>query len=453
MTTQIALHRDVESQPGTTVNVIFVHGLGGAPEDTWRPERGDSWPDLLTKESVHLRVWVAKLDSKPAGTALSLEESADLFLNTLDQLRGRFRSDALYFVCHSLGGLVFKRAIRSAYDESTDHWLLNAMSGVLFLGTPHSGAWWANRLRWVLGPAASSAVVDLQKNRAELLNLREWFARLAVKRDWKVQSVLERRRTGLPPFFPVLRILVVDPESGRDGVGKPLFVAQNHLDLAKPGGAWADQHRILRLQLTPPMTEVAGAIVGEPPPQPSLGVFTGLALGVALTLSVVWAANHLSAPAPRPPPTGNELDAGAAASAPADAGADAPDSLADTGVDAPRRRAVRPDVPSLPATPVTSRTCRFNSGSRAGEDQTFDPTVTPLVLLGAYCQDGFGSSGVAIADADARATSRPTSHTCELIEDGTRLHVPAGTPGAVFVPVGYPCRDHFGRRGVAVADD
>jgi hypothetical protein len=51
----------------------------------------------------------------------------------------------IIFICHSLGGLVVKRAIitsRSVENEKTEHWRSVYIStyGILFLGTPHLGS-------------------------------------------------------------------------------------------------------------------------------------------------------------------------------------------------------------------------------------------------------------------------------------------------------------------------
>lgn len=53
-----------------------------------------------------------------------------------------------------------------------------------------------------------------------------------------------------------------------------------------------------------------------------------------------------------------------------------------------------------PAEPTLSTTCQFNVGARAGQTQYYDPN-TPYVratVIGAPCQDGLGSFGVAIAN-------------------------------------------------------
>jgi pimeloyl-ACP methyl ester carboxylesterase len=232
------------------LNVVFLHGLGGDGSGTWKHRNGSYWPDLVADVSPCLRVWVADLPTAAAGASLTINEVSDAFLEVLSQEQPQFASDKIYFVCHSLGGLVCKQLLRNARERGA--WPSDDVAGVFFAGTPHTGSRWANRLRLVLGPASTNAVHDLKKNGERLRNLATWFTGFAHEKRLQVQSVLEARRTPLVPL-PVLRwivaIWVVDKESGDDRVSMPLFALQDHLELAKPPDASAEQHRMLRLRL------------------------------------------------------------------------------------------------------------------------------------------------------------------------------------------------------------
>lgn len=100
------------------------------------------------------------------------------------------------------------------------------------------------------------------------------------------------------------------------------------------------------------------------------------------------------------------------------------------------------------ATPAgkTSRTCKYDHGSKAGHSQFF-ASATPIAL-GASCGDGAGSSGVAVADT---VSGQATSRTCAFTT-GPRKGKSQHFPGAQPIQLGNYCEDGAGSAGVAVAD-
>ena len=71
---------------------------------------------------------------------------ADFANDLLSRLQDARRSSTerkrpILFICHSLGGIVVKRAIILAHEDSdTYHDLQDAVKGVVFMGTPHRGS-------------------------------------------------------------------------------------------------------------------------------------------------------------------------------------------------------------------------------------------------------------------------------------------------------------------------
>lgn len=95
------------------------------------------------------------------------------------------------------------------------------------------------------------------------------------------------------------------------------------------------------------------------------------------------------------------------------------------------------------AQPLTS-TCAFTAGSRAHQWQDFAGlTGAHPAIVGSYCQDGLGSSGVAIPSPGQAIVPAPMTFTCAFTaggRGGTWFDF-ASIPGAVPTTVGSPCQD------------
>ncbi|KAI9779630.1 MAG: hypothetical protein M1839_007295 [Geoglossum umbratile] len=145
-----------ESTP--EVDIVFVHGLMGDPAKTWTGKTSDVfWPTELLpknlerrKENVRVLVYGYNADVWDFGGKTSsdrIHHHAQTMVQSL--YANRSLEDAverpIVFVCHSLGGIVVKRALqhsRNIVDEKIAHLRSIYVStyGILFLGTPHTGA-------------------------------------------------------------------------------------------------------------------------------------------------------------------------------------------------------------------------------------------------------------------------------------------------------------------------
>jgi hypothetical protein len=102
-------------------NVVFVHGLGGHPSDTWRRSRTDDtlWPLWLAEDVKGLSVFsfghISPATNWP-GTAMPLLDEATNALRLLLN-DPRLRDGLTVFVCHSLGGLIVKQILRAAMNN------------------------------------------------------------------------------------------------------------------------------------------------------------------------------------------------------------------------------------------------------------------------------------------------------------------------------------------------
>lgn len=128
------------------VDVIFVHGLGGEARSTWMHNPNDHttlWPKWIG-EDVGCNVWVAGYGAALSGWTNAAMHLADLgeALFAALQAEQDLKGHRIVLVGHSLGGLVIKSGMTqaSALGVPERLALLQRISGIVFVGTPHQGA-------------------------------------------------------------------------------------------------------------------------------------------------------------------------------------------------------------------------------------------------------------------------------------------------------------------------
>ncbi|KAL2059175.1 hypothetical protein ABVK25_000467 [Lepraria finkii] len=178
-----------------TVDVVAVHGLQGDAFKTWEHENRSLWlRDFLAKDLPFARVMPFGYDSTVAGSK-SVAQCEAKALELLTRLGAeRIRSDPaasnvmpIVFICHSLGGILVKKAIALAHDRCSipefgdiaDH-----TKAIAFMGVPHKGsssAWWGNLAANILNGVSvgtstnTRLVADLRKDSSTLINISSQF--------------------------------------------------------------------------------------------------------------------------------------------------------------------------------------------------------------------------------------------------------------------------------------
>ncbi|KAM0255136.1 hypothetical protein ACHAQJ_006059 [Trichoderma viride] len=240
--------KELVSQPPErrdAVDIIAIHGLNGHPEKTWT--------DMTTKAN-----WLCDIDCLPKDVPnariLSFGYNSASYFSRADAdvqdfasellaaIKARRRSNAekhrpIMFICHSLGGLVFKQAIVRAHEQDQFYLtLLKNIQGVIFFATPHKGsslAFWdlignrivqASTLGFTTNPKLSK---DLKVDSKMLKRISDSFA----YRGWsiKIRSFYETE------FMSGLNCRVVNKDSARLGWGNELDIASpaNHSSICK----------------------------------------------------------------------------------------------------------------------------------------------------------------------------------------------------------------------------
>ena len=258
---------------------MFVHGLFGHPEYTWRhgdfrsswkSDNGSSasstkedtirgnpevlpseagqqgsaststksksafWPrDLLPKLIPNTRIytWGYEADIHKFGSSTSqntihqyssslLSDLADLQESCSDQ------STPIIFVVHSLGGIIVKDAVnQSLQTEGTRlKGIAPTVHAICFLGTPHRGSKTASigKVAYQVSVAATrrpnlKLLEGLKRNSETLDRISDSFRQTLLKQDIKIYSFREEKETRKYVFFSTI---VVDSESAKFGDGK-----------------------------------------------------------------------------------------------------------------------------------------------------------------------------------------------------------------------------------------
>ncbi|KAB8257786.1 lipa and NB-ARC domain protein [Aspergillus pseudonomiae] len=201
---QIGLTQVYTSKEKPLVDIVLVHGLNGHPYNTWATQGNPPvfWPaDLLPEvlESSRVRIltygYNANVASFTDGASRDrIHHHAETLASGLAANRNlRSCSDRpIIFVCHSLGGLVVKRALiycKNVSDAKIQHLRSIYVStyGILFLGTPHNGsdiAKWGLLLQNICSAVlpkkymetSSQLVKALRTNNETLQNINSLFA-------------------------------------------------------------------------------------------------------------------------------------------------------------------------------------------------------------------------------------------------------------------------------------
>ncbi|KAI0017119.1 hypothetical protein F4780DRAFT_782650 [Xylariomycetidae sp. FL0641] len=225
----------VYTHPEAKVDIVLVHGLNGDPQKTWTAKNGVFWPsDLLpaslrdARANVLVYGYNADVYSKKHGSTPS-DNFIFMHAQTLVTSLTHYRKDEMsshnpiIWVCHSLGGILVKRALLYSNDLKTSQHedyrsIYVSTYGLVFLGTPHTGsdmATWGTVLQ-----AMSDAVVPksffqsesvllktLKRDNETLQNINSHF--LDIYQRFKILMAHENHKTDLKGT----RMLVVDSNS------------------------------------------------------------------------------------------------------------------------------------------------------------------------------------------------------------------------------------------------
>jgi hypothetical protein len=280
MTESIELHAIQPTHHGanrvTSMDVVFIHGLDGDHDKTWRASETVFWPQWVADDHPYAQVWSLGYPAK-IGHLLQLGESRQLNAEELahalaDRMRNKspsIGSRPCIFVCHSLGGLLAKRILINAVSSTDiDRFRHENVAAIMFLGTPHRGSGVSNALQTaekVKGVAlknllplfgvdlssisnnlltTTKLISDLEQNNVPLQHLNEEFQLYYARRNrqdvLRIRVFAENQKMKVGPFRTAI---VVDKDSanpnlrleaGQDAIAITLVPHADHSSLVKP---------------------------------------------------------------------------------------------------------------------------------------------------------------------------------------------------------------------------
>lgn len=143
--------------PNAEIDIVAVHGLNGDAFTTWTSDESKvCWlnhPDLLPKYMPNARVlsWgynanVLSLKGRSTSSDRVLQHAQTLVADLqADRALEGAESRPIIFLCHSLGGIIVKRALAYSTSRTSSkvahlHSIYTCTYGILFFGTPHLGS-------------------------------------------------------------------------------------------------------------------------------------------------------------------------------------------------------------------------------------------------------------------------------------------------------------------------
>ncbi|GKU22800.1 unnamed protein product [Fusarium langsethiae] len=175
------------------VDIVAIHGLNGHYSKTWstRSAKGGkiNWlKDMLPERIPNARImsfgYNANVQFSKSTTGIS--DFVEGLLADLMSCRTSHQEKTrpIIFICHSLGGIVFKQALVRARERDRYTDLLTHIRGVAFFGTPHGGSSSADFGKVLasilkastLGINTNTKVInDLKKNSQALYEITQSF--------------------------------------------------------------------------------------------------------------------------------------------------------------------------------------------------------------------------------------------------------------------------------------
>ncbi|WP_035707624.1 alpha/beta fold hydrolase, partial [Niveispirillum irakense] len=234
--------------------LIFIHGLGGHPKDSWRYDEcqpDDFWLHWVGRDTG-CDVWTLAYDAALSAwteQAMPLPDQGSHIMDRLSTIH-ELQNKSLILVGHSMGGLVIKTMLTyGLHEDPRFKGLARRIQGIVFIATPHGGAQLASLFEAIkIVSRANPQVGDLSKHDHHLDSLNRRFLNSVSELGIKVRIFAEKRGvTSKRRWFRWFRgpsVLVVDRHSANPGVPDclPINLPEDHFSICKPKDRNAQIH-------------------------------------------------------------------------------------------------------------------------------------------------------------------------------------------------------------------
>ncbi|KAG9236956.1 hypothetical protein BJ875DRAFT_455082 [Amylocarpus encephaloides] len=236
-----------EPDTDPSLDIVFVHGLGGTSRATWCHNRDPDYfwpqkwlpsePDIQSARILSFGYNAQYNAPGPAPISGISDFAKDLLFAMKYAKNDRLEELAIgerpiIFVVHSMGGLVVKKAYILGQNNNDYEEIIASTKAILFLATPHRGTYLAELLNKILSVSifnhtAKQYVAELSNTSQALEDLNEQFRYIAPKLH--IMSFYETLPTRIGPK----KITVLEKTSSILGypseTSKPLNADHNHV--------------------------------------------------------------------------------------------------------------------------------------------------------------------------------------------------------------------------------
>jgi len=218
------------SQKKNVKLVIFVHGVFSNPSDTWgNLESGNTWPALLREDErfKNFDIYLFNYHTTYFTSSQMIHEIATREMDVLKDSQDFQQYNEIYFIAHSMGGLIVK-SLLTHLNRGDDIHLLRRVKAVITLGTPSQGASIAVLGQWL---SLNPQLKDMSPK-----SMNSWLS--DMEKYWN--QLMDDRKESLYPraycayetrdYFLGYKVVPQEAAASRcDGVAQGLFLDHSQL--------------------------------------------------------------------------------------------------------------------------------------------------------------------------------------------------------------------------------
>ncbi|XP_033119502.1 protein SERAC1-like [Anneissia japonica] len=286
------LHPQYRYSDEIVADVVFVHGLLGGAFHSWRQranDKGESpsspdkdsadendivknltpcWPKTwLAEDCPHLRILTVAYETQVSewtSTCPYGQEKRSLAARSQELLKkleeAGIGQRPVIWVTHSMGGLLVKQMLITAWQSKSQRTVASETAGVVFYSTPHQGsaiAAYSQQASYLLYPSVE--VAELRQNSPSLRQLHGQFRAFVQTFGLPVLSFGEMQ----PTEVALLKLFVVPMSSAHPGFGDFHMLNTNHFGVCKPTSRSSPVYQVLLKYLNRHAPSSLHAIIAE----------------------------------------------------------------------------------------------------------------------------------------------------------------------------------------------